>query len=444
MVRPIVATDWDRPLVYTHRVKNLAMDYYFSDANLEILQALSLCCPGGVIFPNLRTLNWPWPFFRFIPFRVFFPSTLQRIGLSCTRSNTTMSLLSTLAISCPALRHFDISFHDSGTQDGNDAPTISMCDNATSLFVCALQHIESLGMGVPTVAALQHISQLPQLTSLELKGLPTSLAASERLPPFTSPYLHTLTLGPSEIDAATKFLRSFSEISLTYFSFILKTCVSVAKIDAFFEAFRTACCETSLESFTLGNHANIFPPPESQKDYMITSRSLRILSCFGNIKRLSILSPVGFDVDDATVAQLAVAWPRMESIVLQTDLMDLPSSMTLRALHSLAVHCPQLRSVGMEINACPVPSHLGPRVSQDTLSYIDVGGSSIVHAPSVARYLSSFFPNLTTIYTQRDGMDNEHPDEVEQHRDAIAHHLLWKQVEDQIPEFVVARREEHN
>ncbi|KAF7335767.1 hypothetical protein MVEN_02232500 [Mycena venus] len=210
-----------------------------------------------------------------------------------------------------------------------------------------------------------------------------------------------------------------------------------------------ACSETTLESFTLENRAHSFPPAAMRANYMIIGRCLHILTCFGNVKTRSISSPVGLDLDDdLTLARLAAAWPRMESLALETSLMNLPSGMTLQDLHALAVQCPQLYSLDMEFNPSPAPSLIGHAcMSQYRMRYLDVGGSPITREsrpPSIARFLSSLFPNLARISTPRENEDNEDPEEIDQHQEAIARHLLWKQVQDEIPEFVAARREEHN
>ncbi|KAJ7230138.1 hypothetical protein GGX14DRAFT_384097 [Mycena pura] len=47
----------------------------------------------------------------------------------------------------------------------------------------------------------------------------------------------------------------------------------------------------------------------------------------------------------------------------------------------------------------------------------------------VVRFLSAIFPELKRITTSRDGHDNQDPDELDLHGEAIAFHDSWKEVE---------------
>jgi hypothetical protein len=47
----------------------------------------------------------------------------------------------------------------------------------------------------------------------------------------------------------------------------------------------------------------------------------------------------------------------------------------------------------------------------------------------VAQFLSAIFPDLKRIMTSRDGFDNEDPEDLHLHSEAIAFHDLWKEVE---------------
>jgi hypothetical protein len=71
-----------------------------------------------------------------------------------------------------------------------------------------------------------------------------------------------------------------------------------------------------------------------------------------------------------------------------------------------------------------------PGTSQHALKSIDVAHSRISTAITpVARFLSAIFPDLKRITTSRDGLDNEEPEELRLHDEAIAFHHLWKEVE---------------
>ncbi|KAJ7478279.1 hypothetical protein FB451DRAFT_1032550, partial [Mycena latifolia] len=160
---------------------------------------------------------------------------------------------------------------------------------------------------------------------------------------------------------------------------------------------------------------------------------LRILSCFVNIRTLSITAPVEFDLDDTVVAQLAEAWPNIIILTLKATVTYAPPRITLQSLRSLAQTCPHLKSLHLAFDATTIPA---PALC---VWSIHVAYSPISSATAVARYLSSLFPNLCDVTTDLEDEDNGDPAEVE--NDDAQHHL-WKQVEDQVPEFVAARTEE--
>ncbi|KAJ7610726.1 hypothetical protein DFH06DRAFT_62318 [Mycena polygramma] len=434
MLRPLFASDWTRVLLYIPRVKVLSLNYPYSGVT-EILLALSECCPGGFLFPNLRTFAWPFRDPIVFPIRILCPPGLKEIKIHCETTNHNISRLSTLSTSCPDLRYVSVSFQSRSEQT----------DAAVSLLVCGLRRLESLTIGVPTMAAMQHIATSPGLTSLELAEIPPMFSNSGRSDPPMFPQLTRLTIGPIAADLVTTFLRSFSHAPFISMRIDLAACVTTAGTEALFRALHVACAHESLESFRLGTHAN--EVPSVLADYTISGGALKILACFSNIENLSIASPAGFDFDDATFAQLAAAWTGLVDLSLTHGLPDSfrrpLAKLTLRSLHSLAQYCPQLSILALEFAAESIPPHSEDAQAQHELVQLDVASSPIAASAPVARYLSRIFPCLSEILTIREEEDNDDPEELEEHPRAIRFHRLWKQVEEQIPEFVGARREEY-
>ncbi|KAJ7610705.1 hypothetical protein DFH06DRAFT_171269 [Mycena polygramma] len=432
LVRPILAGDLARPLQYALRVKILTIAWYEPERVSEVLLSLSSCWPGGLLFPNLRTLQWaPGRGVNFAPLRIFCPPTLTWIHFACQGSNTTVSLLSTLAASCPGLKHVSLDF---------GSMTMHV-ESATSAFICGLQHIDTLHMGAPTSEALRHIAQLPGLKSLELTGIPSPLWDSTLLPSPMFPHLQRLVLGPLDIELAQDFISCFCPLPLVSLHFTLDRCVTAAETAGLFDIVRLTFLPAALRSFTFQSDVGRLPTG-AREAYRINARVVDKLSCFREITTVSIMSPVGFDLDDAAVDILAAAWPRLENLTLETRVLSPPIQLTFHALRSLALHCPRLNSLDMEFDATSnPPSSSDEHVVNESLENLNVGTSPIAKPGRVARYVSRLFPNLSSITTVRDGEDNEDPEEVEQHGEAISWHRLWKQVAEHVPEYVLTRQE---
>ncbi|KAJ7616718.1 hypothetical protein DFH06DRAFT_1365359 [Mycena polygramma] len=406
LVRPIMVSDWERLLVYAPRVRVLQMSVYSPEKHSEIILALSSCCPSGVLFPNLTCFVWLERSPGF-PWRIFCSPNLKQIVLALEGSNTATSLLSTLALSCPRLRHVTVTFR-SGSDHG---------DKATSMFLCGLQDIEGL----------------------KIAGILDSLATLDPLCPPAFSCLGRLTLGPLETSRATQFFGILARCPIVWLRIVLCAYATLAETDALFGSLQIACSHTSLRSFSLVNTVTRLFPPDAQGNYMINSHSLGTLSCYSDITTLSIVWPIGFDLDDAAIHRL----PRLEDLTLETVIMSAPTRVTLNSLHSLAVHCPQLHSMDMEFDSTSVPTNVGPdRVVHMRLYILGVGYSPIIKPAAVARYLSSLFPKLASITTAREDESNDDPPEGGQHAQAILWHQLWKLVEEYIPEFLAAREEE--
>ncbi|KAJ7133092.1 hypothetical protein C8R44DRAFT_549147, partial [Mycena epipterygia] len=165
------------------------------------------------------------------------------------------------------------------------------------------------------------------------------------------------------------------------------------------------------------------------ENYSLDISTLRTLFCFGNLTSVVIRSPLGFDLDDGAVLELARAWPRLESLHLKSHV-EQPRNPTLGCLQSFAEHCPSLRLLGITLDArqVPAPDHSSAtRIIQRSLAILNVDSSPIAAPISVGRYLSGLFPCLRTV---RANNDEEYDSEV------------WLEVESMLPELNAIRQDE--
>ncbi|KAJ6566753.1 hypothetical protein B0H19DRAFT_1257941 [Mycena capillaripes] len=112
---------------------------------------------------------------------------------------------------------------------------------------------------------------------------------------------------------------------------------------------------------------------------------------------LSIHVPTGFDLDDATIMEMASTWPYIEESEFKADVQHHPTQVTLLGLQAFSEQCAYLRKLRIAIDATAIPEPRRapePRlVAQESLVSLAVGQSPIDNAFAVARYLSSIFTN---------------------------------------------------
>ncbi|KAJ6531421.1 hypothetical protein DFH09DRAFT_933844, partial [Mycena vulgaris] len=135
--------------------------------------------------------------------------------------------------------------------------------------------------------------------------------------------------------------------------------------------------------------------------------SLRVLFCFSNLTDLSLFLPFVFSLDELALSAMARAWPRIKILSLidnsytedLSTLDDLPR-VTLQGLRALAEHCPDLKYLGLALDASVVPKfgkEVGKRIRQMKLHGMNVAYSPISAPVSVARFISGIFPNVGDI-----------------------------------------------
>ncbi|KAJ7192026.1 hypothetical protein GGX14DRAFT_596494 [Mycena pura] len=165
---------------------------------------------------------------------------------------------------------------------------------------------------------------------------------------------------------------------------------------------------------------------------MIDNNSMRSLCCFPNLVDVTITSQAGLELDDDTLADLACAWPRLESLLfnlkLASGIVAAEPRVTLAALHHLAEHCSQLRVLRLPFNATVVPPAApvsGKRVVHAALQSLYIEDCPIDASIPVSRFLSGIFPHVSVETSSAStGRDR------------------WMEVREQLLHFLAAREEE--
>ncbi|KAJ7165690.1 hypothetical protein C8R43DRAFT_1104268 [Mycena crocata] len=435
--------DWDRPLEYARRVRSLSLVEWVewrilpSTNNLEVI---SSTLPLQYLCPNLRTLIWRSRTAALCPYiRLFLSPKVTTAHLSFPESDSSIvSLLPTLALSYPHLKSLRI--------EGVKSADSSLVRRTESTIAMALDRIEDLGLDTIDGVALQHLSRLSALKSLELYN-PLDVGDLASFCDLRFPALRAVRLSDTTIDVATSFVTVLSDCGLESFHAETGIAASAVTMHTFYTALANHLSHTALQNLNVADEEGVFqdmeaPPENAIADYVINGRVLSTLFCFGDLRSVFLKAPLGFDLDDTTVWDVARAWPRLQDLCLETATgLSYPPSMTLRGLRAFATHCPDLDFLSITFDTSTVPpldNSQETRLSHDALTGLGVGVAPVPDPGNIARFLSTLFPNIGYITTYNDwrwgGVDADQSDE-------LARHSAWKQVEKMIPVLTSIRRE---
>ncbi|KAJ6556590.1 hypothetical protein DFH09DRAFT_1084678 [Mycena vulgaris] len=425
--RPMTSTDWDRASFYRHRVKAFYMDHTIYDA--DFLETLSLCLPGESIFPKLKMLFWMVvPFHEFHHVRVFLTPWITEIHLGSIATISNLSILSILAVKCPSLTKVTIRVDQ--VQD-SALPMIST-------FVRGLLYIQSLNVPGVDEAALVHLSQLPDLRSLEVHYPYKQEESSHPGRSLDFPAL-TAFAAPT-MTSATDLVAALSNHPLT--SLTIRSnldCPTHIVARQFYSALAKHCSHSSLRRLTmyggfLISTDDAMPTPQQISSYSVGRDVLHPLFAFTNLVNVTLIHPVGFDLDDGTVVAMARAWPCLEILGLRArPFRHVRPRVTLDGISAFAKHCRSLRVLAITFDATIVPKLRDnmKKTKQAALVSFDVGNSPIgKKTRRVAKFLVAIFPQLMeidTLYGDMLNEDGEIDDEVGD-PEIKTSHTRWKAV----------------
>ncbi|KAJ7910793.1 hypothetical protein B0H13DRAFT_596220 [Mycena leptocephala] len=434
LVRPILLGDWQRPMQYAHRVRVLEFLRADGVASSSILPIVSSCLPNGAWFPNLQTLEWLPNSTDFLIMPMLTSPTITTVLLAWDPSHNNLSLLPTLARTCPALKEIVLDFIVStGAQR-----------SAVSNFLRTLDGIEILVVQIPDSAAYEHLGQLSTLTSLDVTFSSIEVPFTAHAPGSRFTALQKLSVTVCDgISRSTNFLHACSGLLLTELDAIFYYCPSTSGMDAFCAAIQASCSHTSLVSLDLTTDY----PSEGEHDTIIFSNdSIRAFLCFGNLTFISIKGNTGFDFDDAIIANLARSWPCAQTLVLRSCEQRRPSN-TLQCLYAIARHCPHLERLDLAFDATVHPTGV-PHASQRRLQSFNVGKSPVdPQTLEVARIISAIFPGLGRSGAGvGDGLrfDGDLDEDEEEEQISVDHQYrkYWHEVAKYLPVLVAIRAEE--
>ncbi|KAJ7606511.1 hypothetical protein FB45DRAFT_1137253 [Roridomyces roridus] len=270
---------------------------------------------------------------------------------------------------------------------------------ALSECVRGLYHIQTLYTDVLDCPALDHLSRLSSLQELILNGMiPTDFPTPGSQPLFPSLVYFYAT----EIDSASRFLQRGKDIALA--ALILKknhprpVPSTSDEMHRLLSAMESGISYSSLTDFGFTDgKAGSFDRSDALI-YTIRASSLRCLFCFNNLTDVSIETVVGFDLDNATVADMARSWPHIKELLLQTRFGVSRPRTTLHCLEAFAEYCPDLVKLCISFDATVIPKSQGDFRLKD-LMMLQVDASPISEADPVAQIILRICPRLTDVWT---------------------------------------------
>ncbi|KAJ6517141.1 hypothetical protein DFH09DRAFT_250004 [Mycena vulgaris] len=454
LIGTVNPADWERPLAYAHRIRELTLGSRHADAlpGAKMLDVISSSLPREWLCPNLRTILWePGIDDSLFPYiRLFLCPNITTAYISLrTPSTSNIALLPALALRYPELKCLFIQ----GSWESE------LLRRTSSKIVMDLDRIETLSLDALDRGALEHLSRLPALRSLELripelKDLGPPSPSRDTSPPYHPfPSLRNIEFFATTIEFTMEFLNLLSDCHLESLNMGTNVLATTTTTSQFYIALANRLSHTALDRLWVsnvddGSTITQAPPPGTMANYVISGHTLAPLFCFCNLTFVVLQPPVGFDIDDATAWDIARAWPKINFLRLEaaTELHH-PPSMTLHGLRAFATHCIHLSTLRITVDASTVPpfdNSPETRISQHRLEELIFAASPISDPPAVARFLSGLFPALTIIDTQSDWRWDEPPDEDddEERVEARARHARWMQVLVLVPMIAAIRREE--
>ncbi|KAJ6483516.1 hypothetical protein C8R47DRAFT_1132468 [Mycena vitilis] len=445
--RPIVPTDWERPLAYSHRVKSFKYEDEIWGHSLEFFETLRLCFPGEHLFPNLESLEWVASSepASIIYAHLFLGSHLTLLTLGYLASAAHLSFLSTITARCPLLTEVEIVFTDEMQLSGQF--------QSLSLLVRSLSRLEKLIVPSLDRAALDHLAQLPAFESLTLTNQVLTSAPVPTNPSTDHPFatLESLDITGTTVEALIAIIPLLTHAPMNDLVATFPTLPASHLISQFYADLATRCSHThaSLSVLRLGRQTHVDNIPDATQSAVnvVNGALLRPLFVFSNLTFVTLSAPVGFDIDDALIADMARSWPNIEALELHaSDFAPVPSRLTLSSLQLLARHCPCLRTLHLCLDASTVPDweafkadkkkkKKGGRVRQNVLVSLYMSRSPIGEPLSVAAFLSNIFPKLKFVTTDKVYIQTPS-------QETIAMHTQWKIVEAALPVLRKVRAEE--
>ncbi|KAK7013698.1 hypothetical protein R3P38DRAFT_2720428 [Favolaschia claudopus] len=393
IVSPIQSKDWERFLLYSRRVTTFSAcdrDIVVGSSALESMISL----PPGTLLPNVQGLSCKSS-------SVLFPYLTLLVGPRVTQLATFLdgpafriSALQSIARYFKSLEY--VHLNTPVTHREMVRPYVP----GFFMQIVPPRRLEIQGLNQ---AAYRHLAMLPTIRSLELLDLvelpfPSPCSFSD----ITFPVLDELKIQAASPLFATNFLSVFDKAPFTLLSIAASKNSTVSNSLSLLFAVCAACIPATLVKLHIYLCEDNETVLSNCQAYAMTFDMIRPLTVYSNLRRVSLVCPLGFELDNKSVETLGQAWPQLECLCIVGDFSAVlvPSSYpTLAAVLSLARHCPLLQDLCLAVDARVVPEAADSATSYSTALINWEPVESPMDCPdSVAEVLGKVFPELSIEY----------------------------------------------
>ncbi|KAG1777198.1 hypothetical protein EV702DRAFT_1226158 [Suillus placidus] len=427
LLRPLVDDDWATFQKYACRVRSLTFENHDDQTSRKLHDSAALAlldspaspsCP----FPLLRELYW------YDKRDVLLPCLQRCISTTLTRlvihsklwPSAMVDLVAGLGTACPKIKEFRCSM-----------PPASACAMLSD-FVTCWDDLEILETGVVNAQALQHLASLKQLRELKM----------------LVPEGHNLDLDPTSTFSVMFSLDKFSITAASIellFAFLAPLQISAKNAELNIVSPPNADdLNHLLSSLTEHFRPNVLKSlgvwvnrPTDFDDHVLfelTASAFRKIRAFTRLTNLD-LSSMHVSITDDEVLDLVSAWPQMECLYLATgwDWGVTRLGVTFSGLAGILKRCPNLRSVGVNLDTSPPhdsPAHVDNQytgITREKITDLNVGYAECDDVEAIGNQLARMCPSLTHIYRAHP-IDMDYDDPSDQN-EWFEGQYRWKEVE---------------
>ncbi|OAX40734.1 hypothetical protein K503DRAFT_855153 [Rhizopogon vinicolor AM-OR11-026] len=392
LIRPLVDDDWATFHAYARRVRSLTYKFIQDSPGPELHDSAALTLLNShaspyPLFPQLHELNWYDERDVLIPcLQRCISTTLTRLVINSEHwPSTLIDLIAGLGKTCPNMKEFRCS-----------TPPASACSMLSDIVTC-WDDLEVLKIGAVDARALQHLASLELLRELEI--LVPEGYTSDPTPTFNLVFaLDKFSIRAQGIDSLLAFLAPL-KISTKSVRLAIDTAPDAVYLNLLLSSLEEHVTASVLESLDVW----VDRPYNFNANHVVF---LSIASTFQGLrafKRLTYLDLRSFyiSISDDEIIDFVSTWPQMECFYfgMGWDWEITQSDVTFRGLVGILERCPNLRCLGIDLDASTprLFDHQYTGVTREKLVDLNVGGAECNDVEAIGNLLAAMCPNLSHI-----------------------------------------------